>query len=165
MCRRVQPLQARAHPMYCWTGAGDITLVSQENISSGEVNKRYRGVTKFTAKEKLPGDSVMLPFCASHPPPEVVLLFLLLWFFDSLQGFLSCHCICLLQEWKVATILPSQPEGIIPLEAEEEDESIPTIPVVEEQGAPRVQWGWHSKALLEQGLGCLIAGDTEGPLV
>ena len=71
ICRRIQLLQARVHPMFHWTGAGDVTRISAEGISSGEVDRSLRLVTKYTAKEDLSGDSVVPPFCASHPPPEV----------------------------------------------------------------------------------------------
>uniref|UniRef100_A0ACD5WTT1 Uncharacterized protein n=1 Tax=Avena sativa TaxID=4498 RepID=A0ACD5WTT1_AVESA len=109
MRRQVQPLHARVHPMCRWIGTGDVTRIFAEGISSGEVDMRFRLLTKYTTKEDLPGDSVVPPFCASHPPPE---------------------------DWKVAANLPPQPEGIIPREAEEEDESGSTVPIGEEQEAP-----------------------------
>lgn len=67
---RVQPLQARVHPMYRWIGTGDVTRISAEGISFGEVDRRLRLVTKYTTKEDLPDDSVVPPFYASNPPPE-----------------------------------------------------------------------------------------------
>ena len=70
------------HPMYYWTGADDVTRVSAEGISAGEVDKRVRLVTKYTAKEVLLGEPVVPPFDASNPPPEVELCYEVAFFVD-----------------------------------------------------------------------------------
>lgn len=69
--RRIQPLQARVHPMFQWASADDITRVSAVGISKGEVDKRVRLLTKYTTKDVLPSEPVVPPFDASNPPPEV----------------------------------------------------------------------------------------------
>ena len=82
--RRVQPLQARVHPMFRWTGVDDVTRMSAEGISAGEVDKRVRLVTKYTTKEVLPGELVVPPFDASNPPTEVELYCEVVSVFDCL---------------------------------------------------------------------------------
>ena len=47
--------------------------MSAEGISTGEVDRRVRLVTKLTAKEDLLGEPVVPPFDASNPPPAVEL--------------------------------------------------------------------------------------------
>ena len=69
--RRVQPLQARVHPMFQWAGADDATRVSADGMSASEVDKRVRLVTKYTIKDVLPSEPVVPPFDATNPPPEV----------------------------------------------------------------------------------------------
>ncbi|OEL19760.1 hypothetical protein BAE44_0019221, partial [Dichanthelium oligosanthes] len=44
--RRVQPLAARAHPLFRYTGAGDSTRTSQEALTLAEVRSRVWVVIK-----------------------------------------------------------------------------------------------------------------------
>ena len=69
--RRIQPLQARIHPMFQWAGADDVTRIFANGISASEVDKRVRLLTKYTAKDVFPGEPVVPPFDASNPPPKV----------------------------------------------------------------------------------------------
>ena len=69
--RHIEPLQARVHPMFQWAGADDVPRVSADGISASEVDKRVRLLTKYTAKDVLPGELVVPPFDASNPSPEV----------------------------------------------------------------------------------------------
>jgi hypothetical protein len=38
--RRIQPLQARAHPMWIYTGQSDPTRSQEENLSSAELGRQ-----------------------------------------------------------------------------------------------------------------------------
>ena len=55
--------------MYRWISADDVTRISTEGISAGEVDRRLQLVTKYTAKEDLLGDAVMPPFYTINPSP------------------------------------------------------------------------------------------------
>uniref|UniRef100_A0ACD5VNA9 Uncharacterized protein n=1 Tax=Avena sativa TaxID=4498 RepID=A0ACD5VNA9_AVESA len=107
--RCIQPLQARIHPMFQWAGADDVTRISADGISVSEVHKRVRLLTKYTTKDVLPSELVVPPFDASNPPPK---------------------------DWKVSPNFPPLPEGVIPHEVDEEDESESTVPFEEEEEAP-----------------------------
>ncbi|OEL18749.1 hypothetical protein BAE44_0020232 [Dichanthelium oligosanthes] len=45
--RRVQPLMARAHPLFRYTGAGDLTRTSREVLTPVEVRSRVWAVIKW----------------------------------------------------------------------------------------------------------------------
>src|SRR3954466_873294 len=47
--RRVQPLQARAHPMFLYTGRYDLARVSAEELSRGDLDRELRPLLKFKA--------------------------------------------------------------------------------------------------------------------
>src|SRR3954471_11307798 len=53
--RRVQPLQARAHPMFLYTGRHDPTRVSAEEFSKGDLDGVLRPLLKYKAGEDIPG--------------------------------------------------------------------------------------------------------------
>ena len=69
--RRVQPLQARAHPMFLYSGCNDPTRVSTRELSKGDVDGILLPLLKFKADEDIPGSSLTLPFRASRPVPQV----------------------------------------------------------------------------------------------
>src|SRR3954464_2193514 len=69
--RRVQPIQARAHPMFLYLGHRDPTRVSAEEFSKGDLDGILHPLLKFKAREDLPGKSLTSPFSISHPVPQV----------------------------------------------------------------------------------------------
>ena len=69
--RRVQPLQARVHPMFLYSGRRDPTRVSSEKISEVELDKALRALLKFKADEEIPGKSLTPPFSSSLLVPQV----------------------------------------------------------------------------------------------
>ena len=69
--RRVQPLQARAHPMFLYTGRHDPTRFSTEELSRGDLDRALRPLLKFKAEEDLPKKSLTAPFSSSNPVPQV----------------------------------------------------------------------------------------------
>src|SRR4051812_17707504 len=69
--RRVQPLKAREHPMFLYSGRRDLTRVSAEEFSMGDLDGVLRPLLKYKAGEDLPGKSLNSPFSASRPVPQV----------------------------------------------------------------------------------------------
>src|SRR4051812_18058029 len=69
--RRVQPLQARAHPMFLYTGCHDPTRVPAKELSKGDLDRVLRPLLKYKSNEDLPGKSRTPPFSASRPVPQV----------------------------------------------------------------------------------------------
>src|SRR5215216_7937242 len=69
--RRVQPLQARAHPMFLYSGRHDPTRVSSEKISEGNLDKDLRVLLKFKADEELPEKSLTPLFSSMLDVPKV----------------------------------------------------------------------------------------------
>ena len=69
--RRVQPLQARAHPMFLYFGRRDPTRVSAEKISKGDLDKDLRALLKFKAGEEIAGKSLTPPFSSTLAVPQV----------------------------------------------------------------------------------------------
>ena len=69
LTRRVQPLQARAHPMFLYAGRSDPTRVSPEELSSGDLDRALRPLLKFKADEDLPGKSLTTPFSTKKVVP------------------------------------------------------------------------------------------------
>ena len=69
--RRVQPLQARAHPMFLYSGRRDPTRVSAEKMSEGDLDRALRVLLKFKAGEEIPGKSLTPPFSSMLVMPKV----------------------------------------------------------------------------------------------
>ena len=69
--RRVQPLQARVHPMFLYAGRRDPTRVSAKKFSQGDLDRALRSLLKFKAGEDIPGKSLTPPFSSSLPVPQV----------------------------------------------------------------------------------------------
>src|SRR4051812_9374491 len=69
--RRVQPLQARAHPMFLYSGCHDPTRVPAKELSKGDLDRVLRPLLKYKSNEDLPGKSRTPPFSASRPVPQV----------------------------------------------------------------------------------------------
>ncbi|KAM0930451.1 hypothetical protein ACQ4PT_001125 [Festuca glaucescens] len=68
--RRVQPLQARAHPMWMYSGVSDPTRVMEEKLSSKELKACIVSLTKLKGANPLPGDPPVAPFGGSKKLPE-----------------------------------------------------------------------------------------------
>jgi len=68
--RQVQPLQARAHPMFLYAGGHDPTRESAEELSRGDLDRVLRPLLKYKGDEDLPGKSLTAPFSASRPVPQ-----------------------------------------------------------------------------------------------
>ena len=69
--RWVQPLQAKAHPMFLYTGHNDPTRVSSEELSKGDLDRALRPLLKFKYDEDLPRKSLTTPFSATNAVPQV----------------------------------------------------------------------------------------------
>ncbi|KAM0930572.1 hypothetical protein ACQ4PT_000883 [Festuca glaucescens] len=66
---RIRPLQARASPMWTFSGPKDPTRVSKENLSTNELEKLARQLTTLTAEDNIPSSCRVAPFDKKHPPP------------------------------------------------------------------------------------------------
>ena len=66
---RVHPLQARAHPMFLYSGRHDPTTVGAEELSKGDLDRVLRPLLKYKSNEDLLGKSRTPPFSASRPVP------------------------------------------------------------------------------------------------
>jgi hypothetical protein len=74
---RVQPIQARVHAMWCYSGSKDPTRVSKEDLSTAELEKIARHFTTLTASDNIPSPCRVTPFDKKHPPPSVSFRFYL----------------------------------------------------------------------------------------
>src|SRR3954462_11864402 len=68
--RQVQPLQARAHPMFLYSGRRDPTRVSAEKMSKGDLDRALRALLKFKAGEKILGKSLTPSFSSTLAVPQ-----------------------------------------------------------------------------------------------
>jgi len=75
--RGVQPLRARAHPLWEFQGLQDPTRLraGQPLLPLDAVEKRVRSITKLTANDACPLDCPVDAFDTEHPVPEVNLCF------------------------------------------------------------------------------------------
>ena len=67
---RVQPLQARANPMWAYSGPGDEMKISAD-LSVDEIEKLARHFTKLTKKNSIPSECLVKPYSSEHPLPKV----------------------------------------------------------------------------------------------
>ena len=63
--RRIQPLQARDHPMWHYSGVDDTTCTHPEDVSEETISLWLRGITG--ARDNRRGSKRVLPFSAEHP--------------------------------------------------------------------------------------------------
>ena len=76
LSRRIQPLQARDHPMWLYSGPDDTARVHPEEVSSETV---ALWLTSITGNQDNPrGSRRVLPFGDGNPPDKVYFLFRLL---------------------------------------------------------------------------------------
>jgi hypothetical protein len=67
--RRIQPLQARDHPMWHYSGVDDTTRTDPEDVSEETVAQWLRSITG--ARDNPQGSKRVLPFSAENPPKVV----------------------------------------------------------------------------------------------
>ena len=68
---RVQPLQARAHPMWEYAGPSDETRTSEEELTRQELRDKLIAITSLTKKDKFEASPLEAPFGEGKTPPEV----------------------------------------------------------------------------------------------
>ena len=67
---RIQPLQARANPMWMYSGPGNEMKISVD-LSVEELEKLARRFTKLTKNDPIPSECLVKPYSANHPLPKV----------------------------------------------------------------------------------------------
>ena len=67
--RRIQPLQARDHPMWTYFGLEDSTRIHPEDVSEDILEKWVMGITGN--KDNPRGSRRVIPFDHSHQPEQV----------------------------------------------------------------------------------------------
>jgi TPP-dependent indolepyruvate ferredoxin oxidoreductase alpha subunit len=77
---RIQPLAARAHCMWDYTGRRDPTRFSSGELREAEINDGVRTITSLKKKSTVPKNYDIEAFSKSHPCTEVCT-------FCSLTGF------------------------------------------------------------------------------
>ena len=70
--RRIQPLQARDHPMWHYSGADDTTRTHPEEVLETTVAQWLRSITG--ARDNPRGSRRVVPFSANHQPKLVSLV-------------------------------------------------------------------------------------------
>jgi hypothetical protein len=73
--RRVQPIMARAHPMWLYSGPRDETRINAAELSEKELLDEVRRLTHFSQEDSIPLTSSHVPFDVDHPPTEVISFF------------------------------------------------------------------------------------------
>ncbi|KAM0901778.1 hypothetical protein ACQ4PT_019735 [Festuca glaucescens] len=68
--RRIQPLQARVHTMWMYSGASDPTRAMVEELSSKELKTRIVSLTRLKCTDPLPGEPPVAPFGENKKLPE-----------------------------------------------------------------------------------------------
>ena len=69
LSRRIQPLQARDHPMWMYSGIEDSTRIHPEDVSEDRVEQWLRGITGN--KDNPRGSRRVVPFDHSRQPEQV----------------------------------------------------------------------------------------------
>lgn len=64
--RRIQPLQARAHPMWIYSGPSDATRMHPEELGMEAVEDKLKAITPIRDNPR--GTRLMPPFSAENPP-------------------------------------------------------------------------------------------------
>ena len=67
--RRIQPLQARDHPMWHYSGVDDTTHTHPKDVSEETITQWLRGITG--ARDNPRGSKRVSPFSAENPPNVV----------------------------------------------------------------------------------------------
>ena len=69
LSRRIQPLQARDHPMWMYSGIEDTTRIHPEEVSEDILEKWLMGIT--SNKDNPRGSRRVIPFDHSRQPEQV----------------------------------------------------------------------------------------------
>ena len=69
LSRRIQPLQARDHPMWMYSGLEDSTQIHPEDVSEDTLEKWLKGIT--SNKDNPRGSRRAIPFDHSRQPEQV----------------------------------------------------------------------------------------------
>ena len=67
---RVQPIQARANPLWLYSGAGDAARISKD-LSVKDLEKLVRRFTSLSKKSEVPASCRVEPFSGAHALPAV----------------------------------------------------------------------------------------------
>ena len=67
---RIQPLPARANPMWNYSRPGDEMKISAD-LTVDELEKLARHFTKLTKNDPIPSECLVKPYSAEHPLPKV----------------------------------------------------------------------------------------------
>jgi hypothetical protein len=68
---RIQPLQARVHSMWAYSGASHPTRVRNEELSTNELEDNVRAITKIRADDSCEATPPIAPFGAGNAPTKV----------------------------------------------------------------------------------------------
>ena len=74
--RRVWPLRARAHPMWEYEGACDITRMNAEELSRSELLTHVRHITNLTIGDTCNVDCPVAPYGLENPLLEVCMCYM-----------------------------------------------------------------------------------------
>ena len=77
--RRIQPLMARDHQMWLYTGKKDSTRINPANFTDKELQDEVRRLTSFNQDDNIPLEAIQDPFDVEHLPGEVSLSILYLF--------------------------------------------------------------------------------------
>jgi hypothetical protein len=84
----VQPLRARAHALWAYSGVSDPTRSRAVELSDAEAEKLVRSLTKLTDEEPCEMNSPVAPYETSNPLPEVTV--------DTICQFICYACAILI---------------------------------------------------------------------
>jgi len=89
--RRVWPIRARAHPMWEYAGADDVTRMHAEELSTNELLGQVRHITNLSSSHKCDVNCPIEPYGLENPLPEVCMLLMCFCIFEELP--LVCYAI------------------------------------------------------------------------
>ena len=69
--RRIQPLMARDHTMWMYTGQDDSTRISRSDLTAEELKDEVRRLTKLNKQDKIQLEPLREPYDAEHQPSVV----------------------------------------------------------------------------------------------
>jgi hypothetical protein len=86
--RRIQPVMARIHPMWLYSGPKDVTRINAADLSEKELLDEVRRLTSFNQEDSIPLISSYAPLDVDHPPLGVLSFLFHISYYSS---FLSRH--------------------------------------------------------------------------
>ncbi|KAK1667852.1 hypothetical protein QYE76_056011 [Lolium multiflorum] len=69
--RRIQPVMARVHPMWLYSGPKDETRINAADLSEKELLDEVRRLTSFNQEDSIPLISSYAPLDVDHPPSGI----------------------------------------------------------------------------------------------